>query len=428
MKRNLNWSLFLVFIISLLMTLKYSQLPVWSTLPDKISNWFVISEKEVVDYVFLYDLFMGICTSYIFYIFIEFIPNKIHNHDSKKLLSYDIELLLRDMKFVIDVIKYIFGINIPIKDISEKDLLIINDKININKKGFFLEEVFSNKLTSKGKRITGIETSYEYPKCINNTLKQVNERLKNISSKEGYYSIDSDFAKTIILLKDNRFISWYKNGDNSNECFIFSNTSSELIKFINLYKKLVMKRYHDRYRKFTFLTDEEVNNRPKILEEVNKIVNERNKEFQKLNPCLIYNGLDNNSKIIANRLINIFGSQEYMITNEGVPKLDKNNLVVVVLGTGLSKMDEKYERLLEGISFEGKHVIILKQYVFIRNSSCLKMIKNQPSLSNKVVYFKTSVKIKSIYIYKEHPNPNQLAFIYKEIIDFIDSFIEKDNN
>lgn len=423
MKKRVNFALLMIFIISILLALKYSALPIWSQLPVTLKNWFTISNSELTELVFFYDLFIGISVSCIFYFFVEFIPNKIHIYESRKLLSYEIELLLRDMNFIICTIRYIFQIEVPIKHICEKNLLIINGKANIKKNGFYLEQVYSNKGIKKGKRITGVETTYEYPKCISSTLKSISDRLNNISIKEGFYSIDLQFAETIILLKDNKFINHYKDGEKTNVCFLFADTSKNLMEFINLYKILLKKNYHNRYMNFHYLSDEEINNRPKKLDDLFEFIEKRNDKLKKLNPCLIYNGLDSNSKIIANELTSIFGNEVYVYTESTIPMLINNNLIVVILGTGFLSEDKQYNEFLEKVDFKGKHVIVLKEYILKKNCKGLDIIGDE-LLSRKTFYFKSSIQIKSVYINKEYPTRDSISKINKYIYDFIDDFIK----
>ena len=67
MKRIINWILLVGTVVSAVVALKLSALPVPSVMPDRWANFWISSAEEQQKYVLLYDIAVGFIMSTLFY-------------------------------------------------------------------------------------------------------------------------------------------------------------------------------------------------------------------------------------------------------------------------------------------------------------------------------------------------------------------------
>ena len=77
MKKVINWILLLGMVISTIVALKYSSLPVPVFVPDRLSEFWVSSIEEQQEYVLLYDIAVGFILSALFYFVVDEIKYQI---------------------------------------------------------------------------------------------------------------------------------------------------------------------------------------------------------------------------------------------------------------------------------------------------------------------------------------------------------------
>lgn len=87
MKKVINWILLVGTVISIIVALKYSSLPVPEFIPARLSEFWVSSMEEQQEYVLLYDIAVGFILSAWFYFVVEEIPDRVRKHKAKQLIS-----------------------------------------------------------------------------------------------------------------------------------------------------------------------------------------------------------------------------------------------------------------------------------------------------------------------------------------------------
>lgn len=250
------------------------------------------------------------------------------------------------------------------------------------------------------KRYSGIETSYIFPDIIYKKLKDIDTRIEKIFLVENFYSSDTNFAECIVNLKENKLIAWHKDGNTP--LFTYANSSEQFYYLIKSYYRLLKMGYHNKKYSFRFLSREEISKRPEKLKNFFTDLGTRNKKFQSLNPCLIYDSRIDDNVLLSNN-ITINKNIHIKLVNEHEIKtydIENNKVIIIILNHKIYRKNDYKRQLLEK-NLKNKRVIILKPYIFLKNSNINSMKKYVDDVY--VIPFKISYKFLKIYINRESP-------------------------
>ena len=111
MKKFINYVLLLGTIVSVVVALKFSALPIAPFIPTRWAAFWISSAEEQQKYVLLYDTAVGFIMSALFYFIVDEIPNEVRLHRAKRLIALQINQLVRDMEQIIDITIWKYTIN-----------------------------------------------------------------------------------------------------------------------------------------------------------------------------------------------------------------------------------------------------------------------------------------------------------------------------
>ncbi|WP_417066584.1 hypothetical protein, partial [Gemmiger sp.] len=84
MKKFINFVLLLGTIVSVVVALKFSALPIAPFIPTRWAAFWISSTEAQQKYVLLYDTAVGFIMSALFYFIVEEIPNEVRLHRAKR--------------------------------------------------------------------------------------------------------------------------------------------------------------------------------------------------------------------------------------------------------------------------------------------------------------------------------------------------------
>lgn len=379
----------------------------------------MLTKDVLEENVFWYDLSVGFLISYIFYVLLELIPEYMKLIKAKRILYKYINLILEDLNIIIHIIFHVYGLNIEKKDMAIKKLIKIDGNVKVEQ-GFYNEEIYKKQFLKKFKRISGIETTYEFPNTVINRLEHIDKQIEKIFQVENFYSSDANFLECIVNIKENKLISWYSTRKNG--LFIFANTSEELYKLIRCYYKLLEMNYYDKKYTIKVLTKEEILKRPDNMSEFFKHLRKRNEKFNSYKPCIIYDDRIEDNVFLVESLTN--NKNIKLVNQNQLNTYDINsnhNLIIIVLNHKFQKNND-YNKALLRKKFKDKYIVILKPYIFYYIK-----VKNKIWNEGKnkyIVPFKISFKLLNLYINRECPlrNTGRNKAIIDEIIDKINEY------
>lgn len=426
MRKIVNIILILLSIISSIMVLKLSYLPVLC-----FPNFFVTTPEVKDTYSLVYDVCLGLLLSILFYFIVDVIPDCIRIKKSKKLIHSYIEQILQNMNVIISISLAVYNRdNIPLKDIALKDLKIFNDTNTYSNKEFsYLLELFN----VKNERINGLHQFGTLNKIIKSSIKEIQKNIECTKKYEYLYATNEVMLELLRRIESCGFIKCYaEKKENDTNCYILSHTDKEMYEFISLYKSLVKQKYHNKYSVITLDDDDETakyrykRNNGDFIAYIISCNKKRNERYAHFNPVLITPN-SYNSSLVRDKFLRNFPVKTYDINDIDNFKLLVNKstkLLIVIVSRDTVKV---FKKLLSQIDFPIKLFIISEctllksHYPLEINSEMISIQKRYSYLSSKYIFNKR------VLLHKEHPTDNEIDGIIKEINDYMLDGIEYDN-
>ncbi len=456
MKKKVNIFLFVIFILSLGISLKLSkssiitskifEIPVFSWIYS-IIKLLVTADEKLKRYEWLYDVSMGILGSSIFYFFTVGVPNILNFYYTKELLADEIEQIRNDMFLTISEILFVYEIDKPYNKLNFQDVMCIDRSI---KKSCHIQYIMREKrLLGKDNSIIRKRTSY--PRGIQVALQSIDDRVNNLLSYQLHNIKDDRLLKVLYELKRNKFISQYKleiiNKDGEkieNPTILFSSLFSGdyFYDFIKLYRVLTRLRYNKDIKilhmSYSNIDEERIQNL--VTEEKKKNVKLKEK-ISKLKISLIYCTKDRNSTCIAKKIekgVDIDKSGLYvdLCDFNGTIKFDDPGVLQFI---SMNKVEPQcdieiflcplfqyhFHKIMSTILLRNRKTkrktIIFIPYVFPIG----KIIKSYIIHTNKyekVHYYRTSFSFGFMHFSSKYPNRKSIIDIADEILEEIDLY------
>lgn len=416
MKKVVNWILYIGIIISIVVVLKYSSLPIPKILSEHLSDFWIISSEEQQKYSLIYDIAIGFLLSALFYFIVDEIPDRVRKYKAKQLIYVQINQLVVRMEQLISIVVSKYNCDTNLKNLAQKDFLVLDGDIAVSREEISYSTIIYNKKSKN--RITAVREFGTINMLIKKNLKQIIDDISFIKNYEYFYASDNVLVECIRRIESCRLYQMYCKGNNYTDspCFQFSGTSNAMIEFINIYFQLVKLKYHTEYSITSLDSYEETikyhNERESgiLLQGVIDIQKKR-KEMALLNPTLVISS----SKYTTNILISKM-RRSLIAIYESIDDLYKLNLEhfknIVFVVDSVSKND--IIQYLKEKDIQAEIILIIEQKFFPI------YIKKNEIINKKIVgkiFFKTCFKLNCLPIvfYKEEPSEKNIDSIILKI-------------
>lgn len=406
MKKVVNLIIALLSLLCIIGTIKLSSLPL---LPMFSASSFWYTPASVREsFALLYDIFVSFLLSAIFYFLVEVLPENLRLHRGKKLISNDVNILLKNMEQIVSITKQIFQI--------ETDTPFSMDVVHINGNTAHAHEEVSyhTEIFEKNKkRKTCVRQAGEFDSIIKSCISTVEKQLQNIRRYDTFFASDVKFVEIITRIESCKFISYYKKErDKPVECFLFANSGDCFLDFYHLYTSLQKCNFHTEFSKTVIDTPEEAlrykerRNSGELLKIAALYQHNRTKAYEHENPIILCEDSEKEKNTIM--LIHKFmpGSSVYS-WNQIEPDLLKNSHLLIVLGTSKNLKISENELSAKIFFFIGK-------MIFIKTMNHPK----QPENIEKVFYQK-KLSILGFSIFSDHPTPGEISRLTSAIDNYI---------
>lgn len=426
MRRGINIILMVLTIISLIIVLKFSDLPAIC-----FPNLFVTSQESRDTYVLIYDVCLGLILSAMFYFIVDVLPESIKIRKSKKLINIYIEQILNYMNIIISISLSVYNRgDIPLKDIAIKDLKVFNNKFDFSNKEFsYVIEYFD--LKSK-KRITGAHSYGSLNKIVKSSIKMIQHFLKLTKEYEYFYAANEKLVEILKEIESCPIIKSYAYAEgekNGTDCYVLFNTDQSIYKLIMLYQQLLKQKYHSKYS-IVILDSEDETTKYQQKRENGEFVkfsqdceNKRNERYAIYKPFMFV-GDSYSSRLIVDKFQWRFPITAYSITEEGeneLPDIKDTKLIICVVSKETTKM---FSEFLSSMDFS-VDLIIISECDFIRRNYRLEITSDTIAVKERFSYLRSKYLFnKRVLLYKNHPTDSEIDTIVKKIDDYMLDGIE----
>ena len=471
MKKVIRNLIIIVFCVSLVGTLKFSEAPL---IYHKIFNLPVLNKmycilklletKDLSRYKSLYDISVGLLGSTIFYFITVEIPYLLDFYYTKDLLGEEVENIRNNMFTIISEILFVYEIDRPLHKLNYKDVMCVDRSM---KKPCYIKYNMTEKRLFR-KEDTVIKERNPYPRGIQVRLQSVYDKVEELLELQLHNIKDERLSKILYELKRNKFINQYKlEKDNiqgakiENTQILFSSlrAGDYFYDFIKLYRQLIRLKYNKKV-KIQHMSYSKIDE--KKIEQLNKEKDEKNKKLklkiEKLNVSLAYCKEDRNSRCIAEKIdkgIDIDKSGlyvdrknfngEYEFEDFGVLKFVKVNKVdrdnkcnvmnkhadIMIIIYPLFHL--YFYKIMRTILLQNR-MSKTKTIIFVPFTCLLgKKIKNSIIHTCKyesVHFYRTSLRLGFIQLSSNFPNRKSIIDISDEIVEEIDKYekFNEENN
>lgn len=418
MKKIINWILLLGTIISIIVALKYSSLPIPIFVPDKISEFWISSVEEQQEYILLYDIAVGFILSALFYFVVEEIPDKVRKYKAKQLICVQINHLLEYMEQIISTVIAKYGRNGNLKEVAQKDFLVMDGEMQIS-----MEEISylttSYYVKNKKKKIA----THQYGtvnKVIKDNLKGMIDKIGVVKNYEYFYASDSSLVECIRRIEGCSLMQYYSDNNvklKNTPCFQLSGTSTAMVEFINLYLQLLKFKFHTEYS-ITILDSKEVTAKYHADRETGiffkKFIDRQIERQEKAvkNPTVIVSSTKYTTDILVSQLKKELIAEFFSIDDIQNVDLKKFKYIVFVVDSISRK---EFVRILKEKNIQAEIILLTEKNIFING------IKDKIGYGkNRIIceiFFKSSFKIKYLPLVfaKEEPSEKNIRRIVSEI-------------
>lgn len=415
MKKIINSLLWIGTLISIIVVLKYSSLPIPSFLPENLQIFWITSAFERDKYSLLYDICVGFLLSALFYFVVEEIPDIVRIKKSKILIAPYINQINENMEQIINVVIDKYSCNKKIKELSQKDFLILDGETQQS-----LEEISYNThiYYKKSNKVKMVVHQYNtIDKLIKTNLKNILDNIIKIKKYEYFYGSNAILVECIRRIEQSELIRYYyiDNDTKKNSlCFLIHGTSKAIIEFIDLYSLLLKLNYHTEYTMTTLDTKEETQkyheNRENgvFIKEIIDLQTEKRKRTKEM-PTAIISGSKYTTKILVSQLKKTIDAEYLPIDCLMTDDLERfKNVAVVVDSLSINDIIS----FLKERNLQSHIVLIIENKLFSRELKSTLKTRNI-----KVIYFKSlfRLKILNLIINKDEPSEKTIFNISKKL-------------
>lgn len=421
MRRIINITLIILTIISSIIVLKLSSLPV-ICFPD----FFVTSTESREKFVLVYDVCIGLILSVMFYFIVDSIPEYIKIRKSKKLIHEYIEQILKYMNLIISVSLSVHNRGgIPHKDIAIKDLKVLNGKVDNAKKEFSYGIEYFN--SNNKKRITGEHNYGTLNKIVKSSIKMIQDFLELSQEYEYFYAANVKLVEILKEIESCQIIKSYSYAEENKDdldCYILFNTDQSMYKFILLYLQLLKQKYHSKYSIVTLDSEDDTKKYRQKRENGEYIKysidcqNKRNERYTFYKPFLFV-GDSYSSSLVVDKFMLSFPITACELTEEGeneLPDMKDTKLIICVVSKETTNMFSKF---LSQIDFPVE-LIIISECDFVRKNHTLEITSDTIKVKERYSYLRSKYLFnKKFLIYKKHPTDSEIDSMIREIEDYM---------
>ena len=417
MKKVINWILLVGTVISIIVALKYSSLPVPEFIPAGLSEFWVSSIEEQQEYVLLYDIAVGFILSAWFYFVVEEIPDRVRKHKAKQLINVQINRLLEHMEQIISIVIAKYERKGNLKELAQKDFLILDGETQRS-----MEEISyltTTYYTKNRKKKTAVHQYGTVNKVIKDNLKHVLDNISAVKNYEYFYASDSLLVECIRRIQGCDLVRYYyKKDDNlkNTPCFQLHGTSTAMVEFINLYLQLIRLKFHTEYTITTLdskeATDKYHEDRETgvLLQRVLDIQKEW-RDIAAANPTVIISSTKYTTNILISQLKQRLTATYFFIDDIQKEGLEGFKFIILIVDSISRKAVIHF---LEEIDVQAEILLITEKNIS-RNG-----IKDKIRYNKRIVdeiFFKSCFKAKylPVVFYKEEPSEKSIAAIASQI-------------
>lgn len=417
MKRIINWILLLGTTISVGIALKYSALPVPTFLPDGWAAFWISSPEEQQKYILLYDIAVGFVMSALFYFVVEEIPDKVRMRKAKQLIKTQINQLAEYMEQIISVVIEKYNRNRNIKDLAQKDFLILDGEIQHPTEE--ISYLTTTYYVKRKKRKTAVHQYGNIDQLVKNNSKRILDNIAIIKNYEYFYASDGRLVECIRKIEGCALIRYYavdKDKKKNTPCFQLHGTSTAMIDFVNLYLELLNRKFHTEYTVTTLDSKEETEQYHNDRESgalLQGVIDIQTKRYNTAlaNPTAIISGSKYTTDILVSQLKRRFAAVYLSIDDVEIDKLNSFKYVVFIID---SNTKDTITHLLNTNDISSSVLLLTEQTIL------KKYIKNKIKYKNNIIdelFFKTSFQIRGypFVLYKQEPSEKNIADIQHKL-------------
>lgn len=233
-----NNVLALLLMISIYCVIRYSELPVIPFIPKIITDFFIKPNPNTNSYEafrLLENLSLAYIASYIFYLIIDYFPNKKRAMNALELVKGELKFIHFNMGDLIKTINAIADIPESINNITLNDLHKLDEFVFSNETLYFNRYSIIN----GDKKVTSqyTENFYSYS---NNNINNIVSCIRKIKSISCALYINFGILEILSSIETNWFLSWILNlePEEITKPVIRMGFSNDYYQFIQSYKNL----------------------------------------------------------------------------------------------------------------------------------------------------------------------------------------------
>lgn len=417
MKKFIDFVLLLGTIVSVVVALKFSELPIAPFIPTRWAAFWISSTEEQQKYVLLYDIAVGFIMSALFYFIVEEIPNEVRLHRAKRLIALQINQLVRDMEQIVDITVGKYTINQNLKELAGKDFLILDGETKEPKEEIsYVTTIYD---VRRKKKITAFHQYGDINHLIKNNLKQILDKISIIKNYEYFYASDNLLVECVRKIENCNLIRLYAvdNEKKKDEpCFLYAETSVAMMEFVNLYLKLLKCKFHTEYS-ITKLDSKKETEKYRNEREsgvlIQNVIDIQTKKANAAlsNPTAIISGSKYTTKILVAYLKRYLKATYLSIDNTELNMLNKYKYIVFIID---SDSRDAVVNTLNNNEISA-NILLLEEQGIIKKSICDNL--NQTNHITNELFFKAAFRVKKcpIMFFKQEPSERTILDVRSKI-------------
>lgn len=416
MKKAVNAILLIGMLLSLILALKISFLPVLEILPNRVKTFFVTTAESHNKFSLLYDLSVGFVISSIFYFIVEELPEKVKLIKAKKLICSQVNQLVLGMEQIISLITSKYGCPYEFELITQKDFLHLDGDCDTpNQEISYTTAVYDNNKNRK----TGTRSFGTLNTIIKNDIEGIVTSIALIKKYEYFYAENFGLVECIRNIENCSMIQYYRK--NKQECFLLQGTSKAILEFIKLYRQLKKLNFNTEYTITTLETEEDTKKyredreSGKLLQNV--IANQQKRHALSIsNLSVVIFGKKYSTTILVKQMQRNFEAYYIPIDQIDIEHVRNAKYVVLVVDTeSINKIKYLCQHIDNPIN-----VILLSEQLLI-NKSKADIVKFKNITLVDEIYFKSIFRFKNtpIIINKNEPSEESINKIAEKIQNIV---------
>ena len=244
--------------ISIYSVIKFSELPLLVELP--IINFIFLKPEVNTEAYEIFRLFenlgLAYISSYVFYILIEYLPNKKMEKKAFELIKSDLINLYMNMSNIIAFLNCKLLITKDIKDIQLDDILSINELCLENKKEYYSQEIYINGIV-----ISHDDLYINVHNYINSSIKNIQDNIDKIKGISCSSYIETEIIEVLSEIESGNFLNsllYTLKKPPINAKIYHTSLNKDYIRFINSYKLLSNFNFDKYSYKLINMNDDEI--------------------------------------------------------------------------------------------------------------------------------------------------------------------------